>query len=212
MLLRKNSRQAKFLLIAWIVLVTYCFLAFLPTLRPIKTGLDPSWQYAISYAAAKQLVFGKDIIFTYGPLGYLIDGAVLNQNFLAILVFQLLIHFLLLGCIVFKLMSLKNNFQRLLLTISVILAFVIDITAEYKIVFIAIVFLSIKEVQLSKNIRLFSLCLGGVAGFAVLTKFTLGIYTLGSLLVFLTAGLINAIKSKSNQRTCLLAIVDSLVA
>jgi hypothetical protein len=32
-------------------------------------GLDPSWCYALNEAVARHLVFGKDLIFTFGPLG-----------------------------------------------------------------------------------------------------------------------------------------------
>ena len=32
-------------------------------------GLDPSWCYALNEAVAHHLVFGKDLIFTFGPLG-----------------------------------------------------------------------------------------------------------------------------------------------
>ena len=35
------------------------------------TGLDPSWELSINLALKHHLVWGKDIIFTYGPLGYL---------------------------------------------------------------------------------------------------------------------------------------------
>jgi hypothetical protein len=34
-------------------------------------GLDTSWQAAISVAAQRDLQFGKDVVFTYGPLGFL---------------------------------------------------------------------------------------------------------------------------------------------
>lgn len=37
----------------------------------IGVGLDASWGYGLNIAHAKHLVFGKDIIFTFGPLGYL---------------------------------------------------------------------------------------------------------------------------------------------
>ena len=39
------------------------------------TGLDRSWQLAIAEASTHGLVFGRDIVFTYGPLGYLGIGA-----------------------------------------------------------------------------------------------------------------------------------------
>jgi len=35
------------------------------------TGLDPSWNFGISLAVSNNLIFGKEIIFTFGPLGYL---------------------------------------------------------------------------------------------------------------------------------------------
>ena len=62
-------------------LYLYCFLAFLPQIAPVTTGLDPSWKYAISRAAVDQLIFGQDIVFTYGPLGHLIHGSPLEENF-----------------------------------------------------------------------------------------------------------------------------------
>ncbi|MBE9259370.1 hypothetical protein, partial [Dolichospermum sp. LEGE 00246] len=64
------------LLLPSLILFIYVFIASLPLPSPIQMGLDPSWSYAISQANQKQLIFGKEIIFTYGPLGYLITGAV----------------------------------------------------------------------------------------------------------------------------------------
>lgn len=37
----------------------------------VGTGLDPSWQLALHEAFDKGRVFGKDFVFTYGPLGWL---------------------------------------------------------------------------------------------------------------------------------------------
>ncbi|MBV8351256.1 MAG: hypothetical protein JOZ21_03155, partial [Verrucomicrobia bacterium] len=33
-------------------------------------GLDLSWEYALNEAVARHLVFGRDIVFTLGPLGF----------------------------------------------------------------------------------------------------------------------------------------------
>ncbi|GCL40117.1 hypothetical protein SR1949_52510 [Sphaerospermopsis reniformis] len=70
-----------FIPILGFILTGYCFIIFLPLPYGINIGLDPSWQYAISYASSEKLTYGKDIIFTYGPLGYLIHGAVIDTNF-----------------------------------------------------------------------------------------------------------------------------------
>lgn len=35
------------------------------------TGIDPSWRLGLNMASKEQLVWGTDIAFTFGPLGYL---------------------------------------------------------------------------------------------------------------------------------------------
>lgn len=41
------------------------------TSLPTMSGIDASWQASIEYAAVHKLQFGRDIVFTYGPLGFL---------------------------------------------------------------------------------------------------------------------------------------------
>lgn len=51
---------------AYIVLLFPPFLYSLPGI-----GLDPSWSEVIAYAAREHWQWGRQIVFTYGPLGYL---------------------------------------------------------------------------------------------------------------------------------------------
>ena len=44
-----------------------------PHIRP-KTDVDSSWCSVLDYAHAHQLQFGTDLVFTYGPLGYLVTS------------------------------------------------------------------------------------------------------------------------------------------
>jgi hypothetical protein len=63
--------------------------------------LDPSWASVLSYFAKSRFQFGTDVIFTFGPLGYLYtnfySGVVLPERILielllkAFIAFQLLI-------------------------------------------------------------------------------------------------------------------------
>lgn len=39
---------------------------------PMETGLDPSWVLGVNLASQHGLRFGSDLLFTYGPLGYLL--------------------------------------------------------------------------------------------------------------------------------------------
>ena len=84
---------------------TYLFLAFLPTIHLINPGLDASWSYGISQAAKEKLVFGKEIVFTYGPLGYLTQGAALYSNFKQIILFRFAVHFVLLGLLILRIIN-----------------------------------------------------------------------------------------------------------
>lgn len=54
-------------------------------------GLDGSWMMAVHWATEKELVFGKEFIFTYGPLGFLVVRLPSTINNLYYVVFDLYI-------------------------------------------------------------------------------------------------------------------------
>jgi hypothetical protein len=41
---------------------------------PASPGLDQSWRIGLTMAALQHLQFGRDIVFTFGPLGYVLQG------------------------------------------------------------------------------------------------------------------------------------------
>ncbi len=59
----------------WITLLSLGVFFFVLPSRFVTTdlspGLDPSWQLSLHLAVERGLVFGRDFIFTYGPLGIL---------------------------------------------------------------------------------------------------------------------------------------------
>ena len=56
--------------ITYVVLALFMLLYLMPvnTVMP-SSGLDPSWSNVINYAFINDMSFGKDLVFTYGPLG-----------------------------------------------------------------------------------------------------------------------------------------------
>ena len=56
----------------------------------VDIGLDPSWKLILQKAAHENWQFGTDIVFTFGPLGYLLNAANLGVNLKAMLVWELL--------------------------------------------------------------------------------------------------------------------------
>ncbi len=53
------------------LLIIFIGSLFINSLRNrLNDNLDPSWQFTLNFASTHHLNFGKDIIFTYGPLGF----------------------------------------------------------------------------------------------------------------------------------------------
>ena len=219
---KSTVKQVKpfLLFLTWVILGLYCFIAFLPLPTAIKVGIDPSWQYAMSRAAADGLIFGRDVIFTGGPFGYLIYGSPLEENLFLITAFRVLVHLALFIIATVRIVRLEKTIQKISFSLSLFIAYWIGRSpnyqgffnfTDYQILFIFLIILSFDSL-LKKSLRWWSLGLGAFAGFCLLTKFTLGISTLGSLILFLLAYLYRAIKSKSGVTIAIFAIINSLFA
>lgn len=205
--------------IFWIIGLLYCFVIFIPIPNSLGTDLELSWQYAISRAAVDKLIFGKDIIFTYGSLGYLVHGAALEQNFITVAIFRFIVYFILFLAVSLKIAKLKTTLQKLavfsswLLLVSINISVTYqNISTDYQILFIFLIILSIIDNLSTKVIRWCAIILGAFAGFCLLTKFTLGIATIGSLCLFFSGNFFSSIKKKSNYLVSLFALLDSLLA
>jgi len=70
---RLPLRRLVGVLLALVVAALWTFYVVQP---PGAAGpaLGPSWQLGITIAAREHVQFGRDIVFTYGPLGYVLDG------------------------------------------------------------------------------------------------------------------------------------------
>ncbi|MBD2305292.1 hypothetical protein H6G17_07170 [Chroococcidiopsis sp. FACHB-1243] len=205
--------------ILWIIGLLYCFAIFIPIPNSLGTDLELSWQYAISRAAIDKLIFGKDIIFTYGPLGYLVHGAALEQNFITVTKFRFIVYLILFVAVSLKIAKLKTKLQKLAIFSSWLLLVSINISVtyqnistDYQILFIFLIILSIVDNLPIKLTRWCAVSLGAFAGFCLLTKFTLGIATAGSLCLFFFGSFFSAIKKNSNYLVSFFALLDSLLA
>jgi hypothetical protein len=194
------------------------FFAFIPQIQPIQTGLDPSWSYGISQAGQNNWIFGKDIIFTYGPLGYLVGGAFLEANLWQILFFRWFVY---LGFFVISIIRIETITQpvyKIFFGTSIVLCLLTELSIDYTILFSYIILFSYLIILtfdrvFEKYPRLLPLLLGMIAGFSFLTKFTLGVSILGSLIIFLSVNLIQAIIAKSRERIInnIFALINGLL-
>jgi hypothetical protein len=72
-----TSFEAGWRVLVFVVLV---MMTFPSLLNEMWTGLDASWVVALNEAASRHLAHGRDIAFTYGPLGFVIHPLDLGTN------------------------------------------------------------------------------------------------------------------------------------
>ncbi|MBS0662186.1 MAG: hypothetical protein JSR48_02905 [Verrucomicrobia bacterium] len=76
--------QAALVLLLWLTVVKF------PS-SP-ASDLDPSWRMVLGYAEAHNFQFGTDLIFTYGPLGYLLPSTSIGIHYWHHIVWQIAAH------------------------------------------------------------------------------------------------------------------------
>jgi hypothetical protein len=199
-----NRVTIKLYQLPFLAIFIYLFITFLPLPGPVKTGLDPSWSYGIAHAVQKQLIFGKDIIFTYGPLGYLISSPAFNQNFFQIIIFRWSVYLFLFIVSILRIITTKNYIRQIFLFSSIVFPLLIGspyigvgFSSDYQILFIVLTILSFNDI-IQKRTRLIFFLLGCISGFCFLTKFTLGIYTFGVCTLYLLVSCCQSIIRKSD--------------
>lgn len=173
------------------------FLTFPPIGGPVEIGLDPSFAFAFNYFFANNLQAGKDIIFTYGPLGFLffIPQPISNNLFFSIIVisvFKLIFisSFLYLGLLVKKHASLVNRLFSLV--IIFLTSALVDIGSI--LVFLTAIFLLIER-ETSRKIYLIPAIF--IASFAIFVKSSLGVL---SILIVMSYSVIDYFQGKNIRR------------
>jgi hypothetical protein len=76
----------------WLLVLTVLYVALISLPGPPKsngTGLDASWMLGLNMAHARGMVPGRDVIITYGPLGYLLYPEPVSGTPILALIFRL---------------------------------------------------------------------------------------------------------------------------
>src|SRR5450432_918721 len=56
-------------------------MSFSVPFESVKPGLDESWAWALNAVTQTNYIFGRDVVFTYGPLGFLMCPRPIAHNF-----------------------------------------------------------------------------------------------------------------------------------
>ncbi|MBL8187258.1 MAG: hypothetical protein JNK38_04590 [Acidobacteria bacterium] len=97
-----SSSARGFLKWGGLLAIAYLTIAFFPSGGALifPYGLDNSWQFALSHLPQSDYSLGKDVFFTYGPLGYLLYPLPVGNALWQAVIFRLTAH-LLLGVLLF---------------------------------------------------------------------------------------------------------------
>ena len=199
------------------LITLYLFFAFFPLPRAIDIGLDPSWKYGISQLAENNVIFGEDIIFTYGAFGYLVRGAVLESNFWDIFIFKTLVHGLLFAVTIWRIIKSKTVLEQLAIAISVSFPYLISdfyeaLQTEYQTLYIIVILLSFREIWQGKNAHYWAIGIGAVGGFLLHSKVSMGLQASVSLFIFFAIQVLLGFRSRLGIRKNILLLLDSQLA
>jgi hypothetical protein len=179
------------LLRKWLLIVTFAYVALisLPSApRLYRTGLDPSWMLGLNLAHAQRLVPGRDIIFAYGPLGYLMHPEPAGGASMLALIYRIGLYLLSIA-ILYRLVTVMPSKLAALWTVLVVgPVIVLDFLPEESQLMLAITLLALLPLVDRSRWRYGELAaLSFMAGTGLLVKLNDGIEGIGLFVAVLAA-------------------------
>ena len=188
-----STRRAAFDALLGVVVFFLIFGAAFHTPAPPIAGLDPSWMVALGEAARDHLVFGREISFTYGPLGYVEVPGIVTHTYAAKTLFALSLALASALLVLLRVRSEGGLWQRIGFILGVLVIFphikwlYILGEGDVQVFLLSALIFTFPAFAGEKPLRLVALLLGFLAGFVSLIKFSLYIAVLvvglGTLLV-----------------------------
>ncbi len=150
-----------------VVVFLYFFTLSLSPLFYPAPGLDSSWQLGITEAALAHLTFGRDFVFTYGPLGYLMAGAAIPQAIHPIVWARIALAGILASLVISSTLGPGQVYRKLVFLIALAVAASTELLPFPTILVTSVCLLSIDAKRLVTRAAI----LGTLSGIFSLTKF-----------------------------------------
>lgn len=168
---------------------------------PPATGADPSWMVALGEAIREHYAFGRDVIYTWGPLGYLDVPGVVPSTYAAKTLFALAIAGATGLIVLLRMRSEGAPWQRAAFVLGVLIVFpyanalYLAGEGDAQIFLLLVLLFTFPAFSQSKPIRLLAFSLGVLAGFLSLIKFSL---YLSVLIVGLATCVVRVLQHKAS--------------
>ncbi|OGV54647.1 MAG: hypothetical protein A2017_19195 [Lentisphaerae bacterium GWF2_44_16] len=169
------------LLLVMFIFVTPNLLVVMPDI-----GLDPSWRIGLHLAIKNKFVFGRDIIFTYGPLGFLSSRLPIGVSKLTYFLWDIYIlaNFVFIFSYIHKTVKSYSGIFLCLLAVICLSWFYIYTLALVNLLFFFFLFMLFCHLRHASVYLLFNAALLSIFTFYIKVNMGLGIILL--MLVFLT--------------------------
>ncbi len=162
-------------------LVAFVTLAAFPgPFQALDTGVDGSYRYGLNRLAAEGAVHGRDIVFNYGPLGYLLFPLDFGTNLMEALVFQLAVLALFAWALFLMARQQDGPWMLAGFASAYLLALGMGFSFDYQLLLLIAMLLILLH-RHPRNMAL-AAAAGALAGLTVFMKFSLGIAAMGMLL------------------------------
>jgi hypothetical protein len=201
------SHRRTFLTLLGIGVILYLSVERFPgAYHTIGSGLDPSWRYGLNVVARSNHLFGRDVVFTYGPLGYLLNPVNIGSNVAQALTLRLLLHGILIGVLFYYLLKRRKALPVIIFVAAYLVASNIgtgfsEDEYEYSFVLITGLLCCLSEVEDSRRSLIIDALNGLLASSFLFMKLTTGISSLAIIMVSLAVRLIR--KEPAARRTAL---------
>ena len=172
-------------------ILLYAYISF-PIINNIliNNGLDNSWVYFINKAVYTNFKFGRDIIFTYGHLGYLINPLNIGDNILFSFIFKFVVYVINVSSVYILIKrELNFNILKIFLIIPLLVyfnAYIMYSLFDYYISFTLILLLYL-DIKIDKIILYIIFCL--LISVAFFIKMGTGILNILTVFIYLSYSL-----------------------
>ncbi len=122
-------------------------LAFPGSYEPPRSGLDPSWVIGLNLFSWQGFRFGRDLIFTYGPLGYIVRPLDVGNHLLVGNVVRAVLHAGLFALVAFLLVRRERRSSVVLFLLAFPLIAIVERELDYEILGLVVLLLSVAAVH-----------------------------------------------------------------
>ncbi len=151
-------------------------------LGTLKPGLDESWAWALNAATQTGYIFGKDVVFTYGPLGFLMSPRPIGHNLQWASAFAICIRVIFAALLLILALSARTRLGFLLFLAGSIVATALGLWDEYFYRIVIGLCLVVASLTLPLAIPACVIA-GALAPVLLLMKFSIGLTSLSMMAV-----------------------------